>query len=100
MLLMIFRLEKLATEEFDEGKSITQKASDWFKVIVLICFAVFLGVSIYGITKIKVGQDLRELAPSDSYLQPFYDAYESNFLVLGNPVRMHSSSLYINTQTK
>ncbi|KAH8583047.1 patched family [Cryptosporidium sp. chipmunk genotype I] len=41
------------------------------KIIVIIIWLGFLGVSIYGFTKMESGLDLRDLSPPSSYLQAF-----------------------------
>eukprot|EP01067_Filipodium_phascolosomae_P005216 Filipodium_phascolosomae@DN3307_c0_g1_i1.p1 len=43
------------------------------KVVILLVFAVYLGVSVYGFLQLPQGLELRQLAPDNSYLQDFED---------------------------
>ncbi|EAK88611.1 patched family protein with 12 transmembrane domain [Cryptosporidium parvum Iowa II] len=49
------------------------------KIIVIIIWLGFLGVSIYGFTKMESGLDLRDLSPPSSYLQAFDQDFTKYF---------------------
>ncbi|XP_033753031.1 patched domain-containing protein 3-like [Pecten maximus] len=42
-----------------------------FKITALVCFAAYLGVSIYGVTNFKQGLDIANLVSDDSYFYEF-----------------------------
>eukprot|EP01066_Platyproteum_vivax_P010507 Platyproteum_vivax@DN4707_c0_g1_i1.p1 len=55
------------------------------KVCILLVFAAYVGVSIYGFTFLPQGLELRQLAPDDSYLQSFEDDLGHYFNKYGPP---------------
>jgi len=61
--------------------------SVWSKLAVLLLFAVYLAIAIYGVAGLETSQDSRDLAPNDSYLLPFYDSLERYFDTIGQSVQ-------------
>ncbi|XP_029935855.1 patched domain-containing protein 3 isoform X1 [Myripristis murdjan] len=55
----------------------------WTKVCVIILYAVYLIISIYGCFQIKEGIDLRNLAADDSYVVRYYDDEKAYFSEYG-----------------
>lgn len=51
----------------------------WVKVLVLVCFAVYLGVAIFGVVNIQEGMDKRNIANFDSYAAKYYDMEDKYF---------------------
>ena len=49
------------------------------QIFVLICFVIWLGIGIWGITEIPVGQMAQKTLLEDSYLVTYYDTIEGNF---------------------
>ena len=49
------------------------------KISILLCFAGYLGASIYGITELKEGLELKNLAAEDSYYYKYREWLDSNF---------------------
>ncbi|OII71432.1 uncharacterized protein cubi_00810 [Cryptosporidium ubiquitum] len=49
------------------------------KLIIIIIWLGFLGISIYGFTKMESGLDLRDLSPPSSYLQTFDQDFTKYF---------------------
>ncbi|PHJ24988.1 patched family protein [Cystoisospora suis] len=52
-------------------KASAQKPADRACITVVLAFACVAGVSIYGFTKLEMGLELSELAPSNSYMRQF-----------------------------
>lgn len=50
-----------------------------FKIIILLMFAAYLAVSVYGITKLGQGLELKNLVSKDSYYYQFRDWFDGNF---------------------
>ncbi|XP_014817529.1 PREDICTED: patched domain-containing protein 3, partial [Calidris pugnax] len=55
----------------------------WIKLLVVLLYGAYLGVSIYGCTQVREGIDLRNLASDDSYVIPFYDDNNKYFSTYG-----------------
>ncbi|XP_071952708.1 patched domain-containing protein 3-like [Antedon mediterranea] len=53
------------------------------KVVVIISYIAYIGVSIWGMTELQQGLDLRNLAWDDSYVAPYYDLEERYFTSYG-----------------
>ncbi|XP_053571663.1 patched domain-containing protein 3-like [Bombina bombina] len=51
----------------------------WTKIIVIILYCGYLASSIYGCFYVQEGIELRNLAPDNSYVAPFYDKEELYF---------------------
>ena len=49
------------------------------KIVVLLIWAAYLGVGIWGCTQLKQGLDLKKLAPDGSYVTGFYDQRDTYF---------------------
>ena len=49
------------------------------KVVVMVSYAIYLSVSIYGCTQLQQGLELQNLAPDDSYLSDFYKEFNRLF---------------------
>ena len=49
------------------------------KIIILLVFAGYLGASVYGITELKEGLELKNLAAEDSYYYKYREWLDSNF---------------------
>ncbi|XP_036375208.1 patched domain-containing protein 3-like [Megalops cyprinoides] len=62
------------------GPFLTQK---WTKAFVMLLYAGYLAVGIYGCFQIQEGIDLRNLATDDSYVRPYYDDEKKYFSVYG-----------------
>eukprot|EP00004_Rigifila_ramosa_P027126 TRINITY_DN86_c1_g1_i1.p1 TRINITY_DN86_c1_g1~~TRINITY_DN86_c1_g1_i1.p1 ORF type:complete len:1167 (-),score=297.18 TRINITY_DN86_c1_g1_i1:206-3679(-) len=63
-------------------------SNPWVKAIVLVAFAVWFGVCIYGISLMKLGLDLSDVTPNDSYLhqfllvtQDYFNVWPGSFVV-------------------
>ncbi|KAF7457132.1 Patched family protein [Cryptosporidium felis] len=54
-------------------------ATPLVKLLVIIVWLCFLGISIYGFTKMESGLDLRDLSPPSSYLQGFDQDFNKYF---------------------
>ncbi|XP_014045092.2 patched domain-containing protein 3 isoform X2 [Salmo salar] len=52
------------------GPFLTQK---WTKASIVVLYAGYLAVSVYGCVEMKEGIDLRNLASDDSYISKYYD---------------------------
>ncbi|XP_060072350.1 patched domain-containing protein 3-like [Ylistrum balloti] len=50
-----------------------------FKIVTLVGFAVYLGVSIYGVTKFKEGFDITNLVSDDSYFHEYNTLNQRHF---------------------
>ncbi|KAM6134318.1 patched domain-containing protein 3-like [Pterocles gutturalis] len=55
----------------------------WTKLLVVLLYGAYLGVSIYGCTQIREGIDLRNLASDDSYIILYYDDNDKYFSAYG-----------------
>ncbi|XP_053569875.1 patched domain-containing protein 3 [Bombina bombina] len=55
----------------------------WTKIIVIILYCGYLASSIYGCFYVKEGINLRNVAPDNSYVAPFYDKEELYFSYYG-----------------
>ena len=51
----------------------------WVKALVLLVFAAYLGVAIWGITQLKEGLERKRLARFDSYSTKFYYLEDTYF---------------------
>ena len=51
---------------------------NWIKAFVIFCFLIYLGIGIYGCTKVKEGLDRKKLSRDDSYSIKYFD-YEDRF---------------------
>ena len=51
------------------------------KIIILLCFAGYLCASIYGITELKEGLELKNLAAEDSYYHKYREWLDNNFRI-------------------
>ncbi|XP_029929840.1 patched domain-containing protein 3-like [Myripristis murdjan] len=58
------------------GPFLTQK---WIKLCVLVIYAGYLAVSIYGCYTLEEGLDIRNLASDDSYISNYYDDQSLHF---------------------
>ncbi|XP_033108331.1 patched domain-containing protein 3-like [Anneissia japonica] len=48
------------------------------KILTIVVYIVYLGISILGVTRLQEGLELRNIASDKSYVVPFYD-YETQF---------------------
>ncbi|XP_033108335.1 patched domain-containing protein 3-like [Anneissia japonica] len=62
------------------GPFVTHPAT---KVVAVIIYLAYIGVSIWGITELQQGLQLRNLALDDSYVEPYYDLEERYFKEYG-----------------
>lgn len=52
----------------------------WYvKVLVIMAFLAFAAVSAVGITRMKYGQPISDLAPDGSYLQDYYEVQQATY---------------------
>lgn len=58
------------------------------RLLVLLVYAGYLALSIYGFLNIKEGIENQNLAPSDSYVVKFYDAYDKYYKAVYGPTVM------------
>ncbi|CAD5113003.1 DgyrCDS2205 [Dimorphilus gyrociliatus] len=58
----------------------------WSRIMIGLLYLAYLGVTIYGCTKIKSGLELKKLAPDDSYVSPYYEERDAYFQDYTNPV--------------
>lgn len=58
----------------------------WSRIIIGLLYLAYLGVTIYGCTKITSGLELKKLAPDDSYVSPYYKENDRYFQEYTNPV--------------
>lgn len=56
------------------------------KLLVLLLFAVYLGVSIWGASQIKIGLKLEHVIPDSSYLAHYFQLQREHFHSYGPPV--------------
>ncbi|KAJ1604462.1 putative patched-like protein [Cryptosporidium canis] len=59
------------------------------KLVVIVIWLGFLGISIYGFTKMESGLDLRDLSPPSSYLQAFDQDFTKYFSEYDVPTDMY-----------
>ncbi|XP_071966028.1 patched domain-containing protein 3-like [Antedon mediterranea] len=55
----------------------------WIKMATLLVYAMYVGVSTWGVTQLKQGLDLRDAVLKDSYLIPFQDIEQISFQTFG-----------------
>ncbi|XP_071964366.1 patched domain-containing protein 3-like isoform X2 [Antedon mediterranea] len=58
------------------------------KFVVLISFAVYIGLAVWGCTQVREGLELKKLAADDSYAYKAFELDDEHFNEFGPPVQM------------
>jgi len=72
-----------------------------FKIITIILFAVYLGISIWGATSVEQGLVLKNLVSKDSYFYSYTELYDNNFdnsIIVSFTIKSRVTYSDVNTQ--
>ncbi|XP_078677790.1 patched domain-containing protein 3-like [Branchiostoma floridae x Branchiostoma belcheri] len=56
------------------------------KVVIILLYAVYLGIAIWGCLQVRIGIKNQRLVAEDSYVRGYYDAYDTHFQTYGRKV--------------